>query len=181
MEYYTINLNLLYTKIDVVWFICMAITPILPYAPFVAIVHFGMIYWIKKYYILRECTIQNNVDDKILKKSLNGLLFSQPYFILGLYHYDLQFKISVTTDYTKEIDSYEILFDLYLLWLIVSIILTWVPAKFIWRKLLSRRKSGTVKMYFSKSKLLRSYNYYNPNYLEEEEVKKIRTMINNSQ
>lgn len=177
MECYRTNINILYTQIDVVWFICMAITPILPYAPLVGIVHLCIIYWIKKYYFVRGCTISTTVDDRIVKKSIKNLLFSYPYFFLGLYHYDLQFKLSVTSDYRQSVDSYQYLFDIYIFWFILSLLLSQFPSQIIWNKLFSIEKTKVANMVFSESQLQRSYNYYNPNYLEEGKIERIKKLI----
>lgn len=169
MQYYSVDLNVQYTHINIAWFICIGISPVLPYAPLVALVHFGLIYWIKKMYYLGGSTIHKDVDSKILMRSLHNLMYSCPYFLLGSYHFNSLFKLQVSESYKQRSSSFNERM-VYFIGSLVFILLIQIPTKPIWACIFRVKRTEKQARYFTNSQQLKSYNYYNPHIILEKDI-----------
>lgn len=75
-EYHTVDLNQRFMEANLIWFKCLIIAPIFPYAPLIGIICLCLNYWIDKYYFLNGCKIIENNSKKIFIYSLNCLPYS---------------------------------------------------------------------------------------------------------
>lgn len=115
-----------------IWFLCLVVTPFVPYAPVLGIIAFGLNYWIEKYYFLRGCVVSERNNTLMFFYSLNILRFSCYPFLLIIICFEAYWKGSVSSS-TKINGTIFYLVSINISSLILYIFLTLIPIQRIFK------------------------------------------------